>query len=70
LLQQNQIPETIFIFFVFKGKSLKLGNITHFVTYQCVKEGCLFVLFDCHIEITQITSPLAMLLIHWKALDE
>jgi hypothetical protein len=51
LQQQNQIPQTIFIFF--KGKSFKLRNITHFVTYQCVKEGSLFVLFDCHIEITQ-----------------
>jgi hypothetical protein len=38
-----------------------------------VKEGCLFVcfvLFDCHIEITQIPSPFAMLLIPWKAFDE
>jgi hypothetical protein len=39
-------------FFFFKGKSFKLRNITHFVTYQCVKEGSLFVLFDCNIEIT------------------
>lgn len=36
--------------------------------YLSIKEGNFLVFFDCHIEISQATVPLAMVLVHhWKA---
>jgi len=48
----------------------RFGEILYSFHQASIYEGSSLCCFVCHIEISQTITPLAMLLISWKALDE